>query len=320
MTYSINHNQHDFSTYTELYQPYSSDIWKDIIKLHCAYLRERPYGTLNGRLIPIVYIAGGSFLGYLAATKIAERLQIEKGRPLLQASGAVAGGTFGVYHYITCNEKDIFFKTWKFLKLSSIFNEFIFKNIENDTFLNKFLDCIHYTPLRVSVRLATGHLVDLDTLRNIKPDENGDTLCPHTRDKLNLNNPNIDLELQLLIFKRVQYLIQQDMVNVDQSSEKYNLLKLQLDFIEKQICFCHEKYLKGLEILHSDGRITRDELNRLRAQFYQYFGFYAIGNADEENEVVPHVMNFDLDWKKIIINHSKVVFKGTPPTQFIENI
>jgi hypothetical protein len=216
--------------------------------------------------------------------------------------------------------KDLFFKAWKFLKISRITNDFVFKNHENDEFLNQFVDCIHYTPIKIPVRLSTGHLIDLDTLKKVQPDKNGDILCPHTREKLDLKNPNIDLELHTLILKRSQYLLQQDLNNLEPDSIEYTSAQLQLQVLEKQLCISHERHLKGLDQLHSEGKITAVELNRLKVQFYQHFEADPTGKADPENDVEAHVMNFNLNWKTIIQNHSKIIFKGTPPTQFMEDL
>ena len=213
-----------------------------------------------------------------------------------------------------------FFKTWKFLKLSSITNDFVFNNHEKDEFVKQFVDCIHYTPLKVPVRLVTGHLIDLDSLKSIRPNENGDILCPHTRKKLDLNNPRIDLELGALILKRFQYLLQQDLNKLDANSESYHSMQLQLKVIEAQLGVFHERHIKGLEQLQEEGKITSIEMNRLQNQFYNHFGTDPVENADPENGYDAHVMDFTLNWKKIISDHSKITFKGTPPTQFMEDV
>ena len=214
----------------------------------------------------------------------------------------------------------MFFKTWKMLRLESITNSFVFSKHENDEFLNQFIDCIHYTTIKVPVRLATGHLMDLDTLKNLKPNSDGDYLCPHTRAKLDLNRPNIDLELHTLIMKRMQFLLQHDLAQLDPNSTDYHATKLQLDAVEGRLVAVHEQHIKGLEALQSEGRITVVECNRLRSQFFQRFGEDPVGKADPENGVDAHVMDFNLNWKKIISDHSKVIFKGTPSTQFMEDV
>jgi hypothetical protein len=320
MTQKISPNQCDPANYIELTQFYTSHTLKYIVKRHCEYLRERPYGTLSGRLIPIACVATGGILGFCAATYAAEKLKAEKATPILQSTGFVAGCAVGAYIYTTVNEMNLFYKTWKFLIIRSITNAIVFKNHEKDEFLNQFLDCIHYTPIKVPVRLSSGHLIDLDTLKNIRPNSNGDIVCPHTRKNLDLNNPNIDLELYTLILKRVQFLLQKDLSNLDTSSDLYNATKLQLKNVEEQLNVSHRKHLKGLEQLHSDKEITDLQLNRLRIQFYNLFGGDPVGNADPENESEAHVMDFSLDWKKILIQNNKVIFRGTPPTQFVDDI
>lgn len=309
----------DLGTYKQLTELYTSDALKPILKRHYEYLRERPYGGLHGRLLPISLVVAGGFLGFTAATKAGDTLKIEKGKPILQGGGVVLGCSAGAYVYINVKERDIFFKTWKFVKLSAITNDFILKNHEKDEFLNQFNDCINYTPLKIPVRLSTGHLMDFDTLSNLKPDQDGNVLCPHTREKLDLDHPNIDLELLTLIFKRYQYLLQQDLDKFEENSNDYVLAKSQLEDVENQLKVTYEKHLKGLENLHAEGKLTFAELNSLRAQFYMNFGANPNGKEDEEHGTPAHVMNFNLNWKKIISTHSKLIFKGTPATQFHED-
>lgn len=320
MAHQVALKQYQPSNYIDLNQLYTSGNIKHIIMRQCEFLRARPYGTLHGRLLPVSLMLTGGFVGYCAATKAAEMIKTEKGKPVLQSTGMVIGCGAGVYIYTTLIEKDLFFKTWKFLRLSSITNDFIFKNHEKDDFLNQFVDCLHYTPLKVPVRLATGHLIDLDSLKSIRPDKNGDILCPHTREKLDLNHPRIDLELGTLILKRCQYLLQQDLNKLDANSESYQATQLQLKVVEAQLEVLHEKHIKGLEQLQSEGKITNVEFNLLQFQFYSFFGVVPAGHADPERGIDTHIMDFNLNWKKIISDHSKMIFKGTPPTQFLEDV
>lgn len=320
MTITINTTQKTVTEYMDAAQLYTSNGMKPIIQRHCEFLRERPYGTLHGRLVPIILIATGGYIGFHTASKVAEKFNLKKEKPFLQGGGVVIGCSVGAYVYTFANEKSMFFKTWKFLKINSLTNNFIFEKHVNDEFLNQFTDCIHYTPLKVPVRLSTGHLIDLDTLKKIVPDKNGDVLCPHTREKLDLNYPKIDLEIHTLILKRCQYLLQKDLPQLDPKSDEYEATKLQLQVIESQLCVSHEMHLKGLDQLHSEGGITTSERNILKNQFFTHFGTDAIGKADPENGVDAHVMNFSLDWKKIITNHSKLIFKSTPATQFMEDV
>ncbi len=309
----------DLTTYKNLTEFYTSDAFKPILERHYEYLRERPYGGLHGRLLPISLVVAGGFVGFAATTKAADAFKIEKGKPILQSGGVILGCSAGVYIYINLNERDAFFKTWKFLKLSTITNDFISKNHEKDEFLNQFNDCINYTPIKIPVRLSTGHLIDLDTLLNIRPDKDGNVVCPHTREILDLDHPNIDLELNALILKRYQHLLQQDLGKLEENSSDYILTKLQLEVVENQLKVSYEKHLKGLDHLHSEGKLTFAELNGLRVQFYNYFGADPIGNEDKENGISTHVMNFNLNWKQIISAHGKLIFKGTPATQFYED-
>jgi hypothetical protein len=95
---------------------------------------------------------------------------------------------------------------------------------------------------------------------------------------------------------------------------------MQLDIIESKLSVNYTTHLQGLDNLHSKGKITSVELNHLRFQFYNYFGTEPIGTGNSENGMVSHVMDFNLDWKKIISDHSKIIFKGTPATQFFEEV
>lgn len=308
-------------TYIDLNQLYTSYGFKHIIRRHCEYVRENPYGNLIGRALPLTLITAGGIAGFAAGTHAANILKVEKEKKIvLQGGGTILGGIAGGFVYLGVTESELFFKTWKFLKITHTTLEFVFKNHEKDEFLNQFLDCVHYTPLVVPVRLSTGHLIDLDTIKNIKPNENGEILCPHTRETLDLKNLKIDLELYTIILKRFQYLLQQDLTNFHPDSDDYKATELQLDVIEKNISSIYEKHLKGLEQLRLVGKITLIEYTNLVAQFVNHFGINPTGKGDLENEIEPHTMDFSLNWKDIIKKHSKIVFKGTPETQFIEDI
>jgi hypothetical protein len=95
---------------------------------------------------------------------------------------------------------------------------------------------------------------------------------------------------------------------------------LQLEVIEMKLSSVYEKHLKGLEQLCQEEKITKRECEGLRIQFYKYFGGEPTGRGDPENQIEPHVMDFNLNWKEIIARHSKIIFKGTPETQFWEDV
>ncbi len=308
------------NSYIDLNELYTSKGLKFIVRRQCQYLQENPYGGLSDRIVPIMLITAGGFLGYQAATKAADQFNIEKGRPVLQGAGVVIGCGAGVYLYTQIKERSVFFKAWKDLKLQEATNACIFEKFKDDSFLNQFIDCIHYTILKVPVRLVTGHLIDLDTFYSIQPNGNGDIVCPHTRQKLDLSNPNIDFEMQSLILKRTQYLLKEEISNLDEKSPECKAAKMQLEEVENRLNKTYTKHLQGLDQLLREGKITQPECNRLRFQFYTYFGIEPSGKADLENGVEPHEMNFGLEWKKIITEHSKLIFKGTPPTQFMEEV
>ncbi len=302
----------------DLKQLYTSDGLKFIVARQIEFFRERPYGTLNGRLIPLMLITAGGIIGFQAATKAAEMLKIKRGVIVLQGGGTVMGCAAGAYAYASLNEKNIFFQTWKFLKISSQTNDFVFEKYKDDLFLNKFVDCISYNPLKVPVRLPTGYLIDLDNVKELPRDENEDTICPHTRGKLDINNLNVDLELHTLILKRIQYLLQTDIDKTAPETEAHSMLEMQLKVIEKQLEVSFYKHLNGLEHLHKIDRLTTVELNTLRSQFYNLFGVEPLGKKNAEKNIEAHTMNFNLNWKEIITEHSKVIFKGSMPTQFSE--
>jgi hypothetical protein len=66
-------------SYIDLNEFYTSKGFKCIIKRQCQYLRENPYGGLSDRMVPIMLITAGGFIGYQAATRAAEQFNIEKG-------------------------------------------------------------------------------------------------------------------------------------------------------------------------------------------------------------------------------------------------
>ena len=197
-------------------------------------------------------------------------------------------------------------------------NDFVFETYKDDPFLNQLVDCISYNPLKVPVRLPTGYLIDLDNVKELPRDDDEDIICPHTRGKLDLNNLNVDLELHTLILKRVQYLLQNDLEKADPETPLHSTLEMQLKVIEKQLEVSFYKHLNGLEHLHKIGILTTLELNTLRAQFYNHFGVEPLGKKDAEKNTKAHTMNFGLNWKEIITEHSKLIFKGAMPTQFID--
>lgn len=302
----------------DLRQLYTSDGLKFIVARQIEFFRERPYGTLNGRLIPLMLITAGGIIGFHAATKAAEMLKIKRGVTVLQGGGTVMGCAAGAYAYASLNEKNIFFQTWKFLKISSQTNDFVFEKYKDDLFLNQFVDCISYNPLKVPVRLPTGYLIDLDNVKELPRDADEDTICPHTRGKLDINNLNVDLELHTLILKRVQYLLQSDLDKAAPETEAHSMLEMQLKVIEKQLEVSFYKHLNGLKHLHKIDRLTSVESNRLHLQFFSHFGVEPLGKKNAEKNIEAHTMDFDLNWKEIITEHSKIIFKGSMPTQFVE--
>jgi hypothetical protein len=56
-------------------------------------------------LLPISLIIAGGFVGFSAATKAAEKFNIEKGRIALQGTGIVAGGALGACIYARVKEQ-----------------------------------------------------------------------------------------------------------------------------------------------------------------------------------------------------------------------
>lgn len=312
--------QNDPNAYVNLHNLYYSCGIKQVVSRHCEYLREHPYGTFNGAIAPISLVVTGGALGFMTGSMASEKVDSKPGKVILQSIGVVAGGISGALLYVKIKENNLFFKTWKFLKMEAITNEMVAKRFENDEFLNKFLDCIHYSSLSVPVRLPTGHLVDLNTLKQLRQVQDGIVTCPHTRQRLDTKNPNIDLELYVLIKKRHQFLLKQELAALDPSSMESQSISSQLDVIEKQLCLSHQKHLKGLYNLHSSGKISDVEMNRLVAKFYENFGVDPIGNPDEENDIKVHIMDFDKDWKRILTNNSKIIFRGNPETQFVDNV
>lgn len=110
-------------TYIDFNQVYTSYGFKQIIQRHCEYVRERPYGALNGRILPMALIAAGGVVGFAAGTQVAKTFEIEKKEKIaLQGSCTILGGVAGASIYISIAETNLFFKTWKLLKLTVVLN------------------------------------------------------------------------------------------------------------------------------------------------------------------------------------------------------
>lgn len=73
-----------------------------------------------------------------------------------------------------------------------------------------------------------------------------------------------------------------------------------------------------MDVLFLERKISEAELTRLRYQFYSRFGVDPVGKADPEIGIEARVMDFNLDWKNILTQNSRLIFRGTPSTDFAE--
>ena len=310
----------DTKSYVPIHGFYSSATLKNLIQRHCFYMRQSPYSNLKDRILPLVWMAAGGAAGFWVATKVANEMKLTNSRPAVQGGGTIMGCCVGAYAYACIKEGDLFFKTWKELRLNAITDLFLGARYQKDPFLHQFVDCISYEFLRVPVRLQSGYLIDLGSFKSLPLNNQGEIVCPHRCGTLSLSNPHIDCELHTLILKRFQFLLKEDirMPNLEAAVEEG--YRLQLSEIERALALSYRRHIQALEALAGESQITDEELDYLRAEFYQDFGRNPLGHASPALRVVPHVMDFTKDWKESLSRHSEIIFKNTPPTQFMDPV
>jgi hypothetical protein len=315
-----NFNTQGIQEYLRISDIYSLKAFGYIVQRQCEYLTTNPYCRLSERMAPFAWMAAGGLVGFKVATQAANQFQLEKEKPVLQGAGTVIGGGVGVYLYTQLKEKDLFFQAWADLQLEQISEPHIAEKCKNDPFLTQFVGSIQETMIKVPVRLRSGHLIDLSTFKAMHPDRDGHFLCPYTREPLDLGNPTIDLELYALILKRTQYLLREEAAQLEPNSVEYRYGVRLAEVVDAKLASVYTKHLEGINQLQASQAITEQEARILQSQFYTYFGVDPTGKADPEHHVEAHEMDFSLDWKQIISDHSKILFKGTPPTQFMPSV
>lgn len=270
---------------------------KDRLLRHWDYINISKYNQISKGGVAVAMVSasafGCAFLGAKAGATIGNAIAKEPGMKIgtgvgftVGFAGGIAGGTFA-YVKITENYDD--FKNYIDCRADDIIDNAMSKKYEDDNILKNNICPITSGIMLKPVRTPQGHLLDIEALKGLIPDQKGRVNCPYTRELFLVGSAKVDIERALLINKRIYHLTYLDIqAAVNDTNLKKNL-EVHNSEIKEVIELCYNGIFDLIDKRRTDKTISFSQSQQERTDFVKLFG----DSVDSE-------LDWSLEWNDIL--------------------
>ena len=220
---------------------------------------------------------GGAALGVTLGNTLVQSLPLDSRGRMIAMSIATGGGFtigmgIGIYGQMCIVERSAGFREWKEIQITAALKKVLRDRFLKDPIWASLPCSISRSPMLIPVRSPSDSLYEYETIMEYANPSTGLIQDPFETPAFHKDKLTADLEMSVVILKRLKFLMEKDIHLFENESDIRQLLLDEKEVLEKAIKIQYENARLKVEKRRQDEVITEDAYEQEIAEFKQRFG------------------------------------------------